>query len=285
MNQSPAGALFENPYVAEDFIVVRRRRDTADTQTLQLRRESGNGFTFQPGQFNMLSLPGIGEVPISFSGAADQPDLLEHTIRGVGAVTRGLVSLKAGDRVGVRGPFGHGWPLEEAQGQDVVIVAGGIGLAPLRPAILHILAHRKDYRRCIVLYGSRTPADLLYLREMEKWRGRVDVELRATVDRADMHWRGNIGVVTNLFSQVERTFEPGHTVAMICGPEIMMLYTVRALQERGVPDEHIHVSLERNMKCALAFCGHCQYGPYFICKDGPVFPYSRIAFMFGVREF
>lgn len=284
MTPPAVAAVGANPFVPVAFRVVRRRQETADTLSLQLRPEGGDAFAFQSGQFNMLYAYGVGEVPISISSSPDQPRVLEHTIRAVGAVTRKLLDLQAGDWVGIRGPFGHGWPLPEARGRDVLIIAGGIGLAPLRPAILQVLAHRGDYGRLIVLYGTRTPADMLFRRELESWRGRLDVEVLVTVDRADTSWRGNIGVVPGLLAQVAKLFDPASSIAMICGPEIMMRFTVRELQTRGLSDERIYLSLERNMKCALGLCGHCQYQQYFICKDGPVFPYDRVASLLEVRE-
>ncbi|MBI3979659.1 MAG: FAD/NAD(P)-binding protein [Chloroflexi bacterium] len=282
--RSEAAAPVANPYLPAAFQVIGRRRETGDTLTLQLRPPNGDRFPFQPGQFTMIGISGVGEVPISISGSAQRPEVLAQTIRAVGAVTRALTSLDAGDRVDVRGPFGRGWPLEEAKGRDVLVVAGGLGLAPLRPAILHILAHRAAYRRVVVLYGTRTPADQLYRRDLAQWRGRFDLDTLVTVDAADTDWHGNIGVVPALLAQVEKRFDPANTVAMLCGPEIMMHFTRLELEKRGVHDHHIYLSMERNMKCAMGFCGHCQYGPYFICKDGPVFPYHRIALLFETRE-
>lgn len=272
-------------FLPHPFVVMRRRRETAETFTLSLTPPPGTPFTFTPGQFNMLYIFGVGEVPISISGDPARADVVDHTVRAVGAVTRALASLKQGAVVGLRGPFGRGWPLKAARGHDVVIVAGGIGLAPLRPAIHHLLRRRGDYGRVVLLYGARTPADLLYRAELERWRGRFDMEVLVTVDRGDMDWHGHVGVVTTLFRQAERFFDPARTVAFICGPEVMMRFTLREFQNRDVPDDCIFLSLERNMKCALGFCGHCQFGPAFICKDGPVFPYSEIAPFFMLREF
>lgn len=264
------------------FRVATVRREIRDTVTLKLEPETGNGYSFRPGQFNMLYRFGLGEVPISACGDASAPLPLLHTIRRAGAVTEGLCGLKAGDTVGLRGPFGSAWPLAEAEGSDVLVIAGGIGLAPLRPAIYHLLVHRERYGRVVLLYGARSPDQLLYRREFERWRGRFDVEAEVTVDYAGEAWRGRVGVVTRL---IERTaFEPDATVAMICGPEIMMRFTVRELEQRGVAPESIYLSMERNMKCAIGFCGHCQLGPAFVCKDGPVFPLPRIAPLWEVRE-
>jgi NAD(P)H-flavin reductase len=170
----------------------------------------------------------------------------------------------------------------EAAGSDIVIVAGGIGLAPLRPALYHVLSQREKYGKVVLLYGTRSPDDILYRRELERWRSRFDLDISITVDRAPSGWRGNVGVVTSLVPRVP--FDPLNTVAMVCGPEVMMRFTVQELQKRGIKGEDIYVSMERNMKCAIGFCGHCQYGPVFICKDGPVFSYNRIRDLFGLRE-
>jgi NAD(P)H-flavin reductase len=275
--------VVEDPELPVPFRVRRRVRETADTVTLQLEPPGGR-FPFQPGQFNMIAALGAGEVPISVSGSAEIPQVLQHTIRGVGAATRRLIALRAGDWATVRGPFGRGWPLAQAAERDVVVVTGGLGLAPLRSAILRILAHRERYGRVLVLCGARTPRDVLYRRELERWRGRFDLELRLTVDRAEADWRGNIGVVTTLFQDIDQLLDTSNAVALMCGPEVMMRFAVRDLQKQGLKDENIYLSLERNMTCGVGHCGHCQFGPYFLCKDGPVFAYSQIRFLFDVRE-
>jgi NAD(P)H-flavin reductase len=230
----------------------------------------------------MLYVFGVGEVPISVSGDAAWPDMLVHTIRAVGSVTNALAKLRRGDAIGIRGPFGSSWPTDAAEGHDVVIVTGGIGLAPLRPAIYHLLKHRKKFGRVCLLYGARTPADLLYFKELEKWRGRFDSQVLVTVDQADASWHGHVGVVTTLFSQAE--FDPAKTIGLMCGPEVMMRFTLREFEKRGVPDDRLYVSLERNMQCAIGFCGRCQFGPSFVCMNGPVFRYNQIKNFFAVRE-
>jgi NAD(P)H-flavin reductase len=230
----------------------------------------------------MLWVFGVGELPISISGDPADARQLVYTVRSVGRATDALVRRKPGEAVGVRGPFGAGWPLQEARGKDVVVVAGGIGLAPLRGVIYHVLSHREDYRRLIVLYGARSPQDLLYRKELAAWAKQPDTEVRSTVDFGGLSWRGNVGVVTTLFKHVR--LEPGHTVAMMCGPEIMMRFVARELEAREMLPSDLHLSMERNMKCALGFCGHCQWGPHFICKDGPVFPYSRIRTLLDRHE-
>lgn len=265
------------------FRVQRLRQDTYDTFTLELQPANGvRKFAFAAGQFNMLYVFGVGEVPISISGDPAKPQTLVHTTRAVGVVTKAMRKLQRGGMVGVRGPFGTHWPVAEALGSDVVIVAGGIGLAPLRPALYALLARREKYGKVVLLYGARTPEDILYRRELERWRARLDLEVYVTVDRAAGNWRGNVGVVTTLIPKAP--FDPRSAVAMVCGPEIMMRFTMLELQKRGVATENIFLSMERNMKCAVGFCGHCQFGPAFICKDGPVFRYDQIKELFAKRE-
>lgn len=272
------------PMVPRPHTVQRVRQETYDTFTLELSAAAGNGenaFRFSPGQFNMLYVFGVGEVAISISGDAARSEKLVHTVRAVGATTKALRRLRRGDTVGIRGPFGSQWPVEAAAGRDVLIIAGGIGLAPLRPVIYHILRHREKYGNVALLYGARTPADLLYTKELEQWRGRFDLDVQVTVDRADASWRGRVGVVTNFIPRVR--FDPAEAAAMICGPEIMMRFAVHELQEREVPGKNIYISMERNMKCAVGFCGHCQFGPTFICKDGPIFAYESVQSLLAIR--
>jgi len=268
------------PQVVE---ILEVTAETPDTFTLDLGvGDRANGFPFAPGQFNMMYQFGIGEVPISISGDPGEPLRLVHTIRAVGTVTQAMLRLRKGAALGIRGPFGSAWPVEAARGQDVVLVAGGIGLAPLRPVIYHILQHRADYERVCIVYGARSPAEMLYKSELERWRGRFDLSVDVIVDRSGLHWHGNVGVVTALLPRAR--FDPARCVAMICGPEIMMRFSVAELRQRGVGEDRIHVSMERNMRCAVGFCGHCQFGPTFVCKDGPVYRFDRIAPIFNLRE-
>ncbi len=276
-------AALPDPMVPIPYRIERYRKETHDTFTLELRPASDQSLPpFRAGQFNMLYVYGVGEVPISISGNPENGEVIVHTTRAVGTVTSAMQHLKAGHVIGMRGPFGSTWPIEEAKGQDVVIVAGGIGLAPLRPVIYYLLNHREKFGQVVILYGARTPEDILYRKEIESWRKRLDMEVLVTVDRATGNWRGNVGVVTRLIPRAP--FDPYAAVAMVCGPEIMMYYTVLELMDQGIPKSSIYVSMERNMKCAVGFCGHCQYGPHFICKDGPVFPYERIENLFTKRE-
>ena len=273
-----------DPMLPQLARVLRIHPETHDTYTLDLKlNDPKNGFSFKPGQFNMVYLFGVGEVPISISGDPANSDKLVHTVRAVGAVTKTLCNAKRGNLLGLRGPFGSYWPVDEASGHDIIVVAGGIGLAPLRPALYRLLAHRGEYGKITLLYGARTPKDLLYKEELEAWRGRFDLEVEVAVDTASPEdWRGNVGVVTTLIPRA--SFDARHTTALVCGPEVMMRFTIQELQKRGLRDDQVYISMERNMKCAIGFCGHCQYGPTFICKDGPVFRYDQIKWLFGKRE-
>ncbi|MBV8550604.1 MAG: FAD/NAD(P)-binding protein [Acidobacteriaceae bacterium] len=250
-------------------------RETHDTYTLTTTAANGSGLPpFLPGQFSMVFEFGVGEVPISISGDAEIPGQLVFTIRSVGAVTAALVGHKPGDYLGVRGSFGTAWPLEAARGQDVLLVAGGIGLAPLRPVISHVARHRSDFGRFLLLYGARTPKDLLFRKQLHAWSALPESQVLVTVDCADSRWRGHVGIVTKLFDFVN--LRPERTIAMTCGPEIMMRFVIRALRARKLEAGQIYLSMERNMECGIGFCGHCQMGPLFLCKDGPIFAYLQV---------
>ena len=269
--------------LSQPFTIRRVIKETHDTFSCELEPATADRhWRFAAGQFNMLYVYGVGEVPISISGDPTRPGTLVHTTREVGAVTRAMRALKAGQALGVRGPYGAGWPVEAADGKDLVLVAGGIGLAPLRPVIYEALARRERYGKVVVLHGARTPDDILYWREMEKWRSRFDLEIHLTVDRATGSWRGNVGVVTQLIHR--SPFDPSNCVVMVCGPEIMMRFTALELEKRGVDLSHIYVSVERNMKCGIGLCGHCQLGGSFVCKDGPVYRYDQIGPVLMQRE-
>lgn len=264
------------------YRVARMRRELRDTYTLELVPLDGPPPAFAPGQFAMLYTFGVGEVPISISGDPARPDVVVHTVRAVGAVTRALCGLRPGAVVGVRGPFGRPWPVSEAEGSDIVLVAGGLGLAPLRPVVHHILAQRERYGRVSLLYGARSPRDILYRQQLARWRGRLDLEVAISVDSAPADWRGQVGVVTTLIPRA--SFDPPETVGLVCGPEVMMRFTLRELLQRGVPPERLFLSMERSMQCAVRLCGHCQFGPAFVCADGPVFPYPAVARLLAIRE-
>jgi NAD(P)H-flavin reductase len=261
--------------------VQHRRCDGPQVWTLDIEQGSPKR-NFVPGQFNMLTAFGVGEIPISFSGDPAEPNSIMHTVKSVGAVSEALTRLKPGDILGLRGPFGMGWPMAELTGRDVVVIAGGVGLAPLRPVLYRLLAERARYGHVVLLYGTRSPADILFREELEGWRRRLDVEIDMTVDHATTAWRGHVGVVTTLIPH--ESFDPLHTIALVCGPEIMMRFAIAALKDAGVADEAIYLSMERNMKCAVGFCGHCQLGPVFVCRDGPTFRYDQVRPMLAVKE-
>ncbi|MGE3539844.1 MAG: FAD/NAD(P)-binding protein [Candidatus Tectimicrobiota bacterium] len=271
------------PMLPQLYTVRRRTRELSSTVSLELQPAPGASLSaFAPGQCNMLYAFGIGEIPISISGDPTQSSFLTHTVRGVGAVSRALCALPRGAMLGVRGPFGSAWPVDEAVGKDVILAAGGLGLAPLRPAMYYLLAHRERYGKVMLLYGTRSPEAVLYRRQLEHWRARLDLEVLVTVDHASADWHGSVGVLPRLMDRLP--LEPHETMALLCGPEVMMRFTVMDLLHRGLTDEQIFVSMERNMQCAIGLCGHCQFGPTFVCKDGPVLRYDRIKTWFGQRE-
>ncbi len=278
LNRPDSAALVPRP-----FRVARARRELRDVWTLELEALDGEGpVRFQPGQFTMVYAFGAGEVPISISGDVAAPDVLVHTVRAVGAVTEAICAAKKGDVLGIRGPYGEGWPIQAALGRDVVIMAGGIGLAPLRPLLRAIVTRRIEFGRVVLLVGARTPPSLLFPRELARWRAQFDLDVHVTVDAGNRAWNGEVGVITALLPRA--TFDPPMTTAFICGPEIMMRFAASDLVDRGVMPDQLFVSMERNMKCAVGVCGHCQFGPAFVCKDGPVFSYARIAANLRIRE-
>ena len=274
----PAGGAASedrDPMLPRPFIVTQTRQDTRDTYTLVLEPIDGEPLAFEAGQFTMLHAFGVGEAPISISGDPAKPGRLEHTIRNVGGVTRALATAPPGTVLGVRGPFGTGWDVTTGKGKDVVIVAGGIGLAPLRPAILQLVAERDDYGRVVLLYGARTPEDILFTDDLHRWQKESGIVVETTVDNAQHAWRGRVGLVTQLVPRAG--FDPWDSLALVCGPEVMMRYAAQALADRGVAGERLRLSMERNMKCGIGLCGHCQYRELFLCVDGPVLTYERLA--------
>lgn len=272
-----------DPMIPRAYQIQRTRWDTSDTFSVELEPLGGGDIpVFEAGQFNMVYVFGVGEIPISISGDPARRDSLIHTTRAVGTVTRAMSRLKAGATLGIRGPYGMAWPVEAAHDKDIVIVAGGIGLAPLRPAMYRILQRREQYRHVVLLYGARTPGDVLYRKQLEQWRSQFDLDVFVTVDRATSSWRGSVGLVTQLIGRAP--LDPLNTVAMVCGPEMMMRFTTMELEKRGVSSDDIYVSLERNMKCGIGLCGHCQFGPEFVCKNGPVFRHSRVRHLLSKWE-
>lgn len=269
--------------IPDIYRVLHVRRDTADTFSIDVGPQNGGpSMKFAPGQFNMVTMFGVGEIPISISSDPSSSDPLVHTTRAVGTVTQAMANLEPGDLIGIRGPFGTSWPIEQAWNKDVVLVAGGIGLAPLRPAMYRIMAEREKFNNVVLLYGARTPSDMLYRKQLEQWRAHFDLDVYVTVDRATSTWRGSVGLVTKLIARAP--FAPQNTLAMVCGPEVMMRAVTFEFEKRGVRAEDIYLSMERNMKCGVRLCGHCQMGSRFVCSDGPVFSYREIRGLMNIWE-
>lgn len=274
-----------NPWLTHAARIRSIKQEVAGIATYELVFEEppvAESFRFLPGQFNMLYLPGFGEAAISISSNPAQHGSVAHTVRVAGTVTRALARKQVGDQIPLRGPFGTAWPVEACRGNDIVIAAGGVGLAPLRPAIYQIINQRQDFGRVFLLYGARTPHDLLFMDEFPAWR-KAGIEVEVTVDLGDADWRGHIGVVPVLFYRLR--LNAARTRVMTCGPEIMMRFVIFEALARKLRAEHIYVSMERNMKCAMGFCGHCQLGPVFVCKDGPVFTYAQMEPYMTLEDF
>lgn len=266
-------------YIPRKGLINKIIQETHDTYTYHITPLEGE-VKGEPGQFNIIYVYGAGEIPISISGVEDGK--IMHTIKIVGTVTRMLSRVKERDIIGLRGPYGNTWPMKEAQGLDILIISGGIGIAPLRPVIMEVEKNRSKYGRMIILYGARTPRDLVFKREFERYKNIKDSELHVTVDRGEEEWVGAIGVVTTLIPKVE--VDSKNTIAMVCGPEIMMKFTVKDLIKKRIPEDRIYISMERRMRCGIGQCGHCQIGPFFICRDGPVFQFSKIKKYFEVEQ-
>ncbi len=274
-----------NPYLPREAEIVERTDESPNTFSLHLRLTDGRPYSFEPGQFNMLYLHGVGEVPISVvagDGTAQEP-ILTHTIRALGRVTHGLAALGVRDRIGLRGPFGRGWPMHAAEGRDVVVVTGGLGCAPSVSIVHHILSHRERYGRLSILQGVKHADDLIWRPQYDAWAALPDVRVLLAADVAAPGWEGHVGMVTTLFEHLELT--PQRTIAMLCGPEMMMRASAQGLAARGLSEEAIFLSMERNMQCAVGHCGHCQIGGHFVCRDGPVFAWPTLRALLGVRGY
>jgi sulfhydrogenase subunit gamma (sulfur reductase) len=272
MSSQPA-----SPYLPTEAEIVERVEESPGVFTLSLRLtdpQRGTDYAFQPGQFNMLGLHGLGEVPISIVSDPRSPDLIDHTVRVVGRVTRAMSVLQPGDRIGLRGPYGRGWPLQEARGRDVVLITGGLGCAPVVSVIHYVLRRRDDYRRLVILQGVKHSADLIWRDRYQEWAGLADTQVLLAADVGGPEWAWEVGPVTTLLGQAQ--FDRAAAAVMMCGPEPMMRAAARALEDLGVAEERLWLSMERNMQCALGHCGHCQLGAPFVCREGPVFPYGEI---------
>ncbi|MFQ5488251.1 MAG: FAD/NAD(P)-binding protein [Gammaproteobacteria bacterium] len=273
-----------SPHLPLEAEILERVEETRDIFTLRLRLtdpDAHRGYRFRPGQFNMLYLFGVGEVPISIVSDPEHDDLLDHTIRAVGRVTHGLARLGEGAHIGIRGPYGRGWPVEAAEGRDVLVITGGLGCAPSVSVIDYIAKRRQRFAGLTIMQGVKHYSDLLWRQRYEQWARMPATRVLLAADQGGPVWPWHVGPVTGLFDQAH--IDPGHTVVMICGPEGMMQAAVRELRKRGVPEEDIWLSMERNMQCAVGQCGHCQYGPHFVCRNGPVFPLAEIGPVFGIK--
>jgi NAD(P)H-flavin reductase len=269
-----------DPMIPIPFVISKIKKETKDTFTIEL--DTPNKFEFKAGQFNMLYLFGVGEVAISISGDPSKREKLVHTIRNVGSVTNRISNLKKNDVLGVRGPFGSSWQIEKFQNKDILIIAGGLGLAPVRPIIYYILNNRNSFNKVTILYGTKNPNEIIFKNELHKWKSSFDIDLQIIVDNPDSNWKGNTGLITTLIRNLNVV--PDNTITMICGPEIMMKVSAIEIASKGLNPQNIYLSMERNMKCAIGLCGHCQYGSKFICKDGPVFSYLEIKHLLDIWE-
>ena len=269
-----------------EAIVVERTQESPTIFTLQLRLSDAAAqaaYRFAPGQFNMLYLPGVGEVPISIMSDPQERDGIGHTIRALGRVTRGLAALQPGDSLGLRGPYGRGWPLREMEGRDVVLVTGGLGCAPVVSVIHYLLRRRQRYGKLVVIQGVKHAEDLIWREQYDRWATLPDTQVLLAASQGGALWPWHVGRVTELFEQAR--FDPGRAAAMMCGPEGMMRAAAEKLLVRGLPESRLYLSMERNMQCAVGRCGHCQFGGAFVCRDGPVFGWGQVKSLLEHRGF
>ena len=275
-----------NPYLPKQAEIIERIQESPTLFTLRLRftdQEVQKNYSFEPGQFNMLYLHGIGEVPISIVSDPKDDHIMDHTIRNVGRITNGLANLKAGDHIGIRGPFGRGWPLVAAEQKDVVVVTGGLGCAPVVSVINYIFNRRQRFGMVNIVQGVKHSSDLIWKERYDQWRQVPDTNVMLAADAGEPLWPWHIGPVTGLFDQLE--FDTDRVIVLMCGPEGMMRVVIKHMLEQGLSESDLWLSMERNMQCAVGHCGHCQYGASFVCKDGPVFCYEEIKDLFGIKGF
>lgn len=275
-----------NPYLPWEAEIVERVQESDSIFTLRLRLtdpEARNHYRFVPGQFNMVYLYGVGEVAISIVSDPESEALLDHTIRAVGRVTHGLARLQAGERIGIRGPFGRGWPMALAEGRDVFIVTGGLGCAPVVAVINYVLARRTRFGRISIVQGVKHAEDMIWRERYAEWSAHPDVQVLLAAEHGGVLWPWHVGLVTALFDQA--VVEPSTTIVMMCGPEGMMRAAAKGLMQRGIAPAEIYLSMERNMQCGIGHCGHCQFGGSFICRNGPVYRYSEVQALLGVKGF
>ncbi|NKB81351.1 MAG: Ni/Fe hydrogenase subunit gamma [Nitrospirales bacterium] len=269
--------MISNPYLIHPATIIEKRQETSNIVSFRLQLTDPDvrqQFCFQAGQFNMLYAFGVGEVAISIVSDPDEPEYLDHTIRIVGRTTQVMGHMNIGDSLGIRGAFGKGWPMEEAKEKDVLVITGGLGCAPVVGAIEYMFRRREQYGRIKILHGVKAPHDLLYRERFDAWRNHPNTEVYLTSDEPGKTWHYHVGVVTELFDQID--LDPGRTLVMMCGPEIMMRVSMSVLTHRGLGPDQMYASLERHMECGIGLCGHCQLGPFFLCKDGPVMRYDHV---------
>ncbi|MDH5710225.1 MAG: FAD/NAD(P)-binding protein [Gammaproteobacteria bacterium] len=275
-----------NHYMPHEAVILERIQEGPHLFTLRMKftdPDIQGSYVFEPGQFNMLYLYGVGDVPISIVNDPLDSHIIDHTIRVVGRVTRGIDKLKAGDRIGLRGPYGRGWPMQQSSGKDVVIVTGGLGCAPVVSVINYIEQRREEFGRLNIVQGVKHTADLIWKERYDKWRNLPNTKVLLAADVGEALWPWHVGPVTSLFDQL--MFNPDNVAVMMCGPEGMMRVVCRHMLDKGVPESQLFLSMERNMQCAIGHCGHCQYGSKFICKDGPVFSYDKVRKLFQTKGF
>lgn len=275
-----------DPYLPLEAEIIERTQESPTIFTLHLRflnPSHHDRFVFYPGQFNMLYLYGVGEVAISIVSDPEKKHILTHSIRAVGRVTRALAKLQTGDRVGVRGPYGRGWPLDQAKNKNIVVLTGGLGCAPSVSIIDYIVARRKQYGNLSILQGVKHSDDFIFRKKYAVWQKSPNTEIHIAADQAGPKWPWSVGYVTDMIHQINLV--PENTVVMMCGPEIMMNTAINVFKKKDIPEHHIYMSMERNMECGIGQCGHCQYGGFFICKDGPIFAYSEIKELFNKPGF
>ena len=275
-----------NPYEPDEAIILERIQEAPNLFTLRLKftdQKIQDAYEFEPGQFNMIYLYGVGEVAISIVSDPEDSHIIDHTIRVVGRVTKGITNLKTGDRIGLRGPYGRGWPMLESKQKDVVVVTGGLGCAPVVSVINYIEQRRDEYGHLNIVQGVKHTADFIWKDRYDKWRELPNTRVLLAADVGEPLWPWHVGPVTSLFDQLE--FDPNNVSVMMCGPEGMMRVVCDHMLDKSVPASQLFLSMERNMQCAIGHCGHCQYGSKFICKDGPVFSYDRVRDLFETKGF
>lgn len=275
----------KDSYLQHEAEIIDRTQDTLNVFTIGLQftdPEVQKSYVFQPGQFNMLYLYGVGEVAISIVYEREDKAVFSHTIHAVGRVTKGMAKLKVGDRLGVRGPFGRGWPMEEAKGKDVVIVTGGVGCAPVVGAINYVLQHRDQYRKLIVMQGVKHSEEFFYQERYKRWKNSPNMEIFVSASRGHgPEWPWQSGRITNYVEGLD--IDPKNVITMVCGPEGLMRTAALEFVKKGLSEKDIYLSMERNMHCGVGHCGHCQLGGVFICKDGPIFQYAEIKDILGIK--